>query len=89
MLATGLGGRDPARRDGDPGADRARGDHADGPLELVAARLAGAAAAGRAVAAHAQWSRAKVPDMNEQIRDSISRVRMSFEPKGENLIVQC
>ena len=27
--------------------------------------------------------------MNEQIRDSISRVRMSFEPKGENLIVQC
>ena len=40
MLATGLGGRDPARRDGDPGADRARGDLADGPLELVAARVA-------------------------------------------------
>ncbi len=25
----------------------------------------------------------------EQIRDSVSRVRMSFEPQGENLIVQC
>ena len=29
--------RHPARRDGDPRADRARGDRADGPLELVAA----------------------------------------------------
>ena len=45
--------RDPARRDGDPGADRARGDLADGPLELVAAELAGPAAAGRALAAPA------------------------------------
>ncbi len=32
--------RHPARRDDHPGADRARGDHADGPLELVAARVA-------------------------------------------------
>ena len=45
------GRRDPARRDGDPGADRARGDRADGPLELVAARVAGAAAARGAVGA--------------------------------------
>jgi len=44
-------GGDPARRDGDPGADRARGDRADGPLELVAAELACAAPARRAVAA--------------------------------------
>ena len=37
MLATGLGGRDPAGRHGDPGVDRPRGDLADGPVELVAA----------------------------------------------------
>ena len=36
MFATGLGAGHPARRDDHPGADRARGDHADGPLELVA-----------------------------------------------------
>ena len=38
----------PARRHRDPGPDRARGDLADGPLELVAAQLVGAAAARRA-----------------------------------------
>ena len=38
--------RDPARRDDHPGADRARGDLADGPLELVAAELAGAGCCG-------------------------------------------
>ncbi len=27
--------------------------------------------------------------MTSQIRDSISRVRLSFEPQGENLIVDC
>ena len=43
--------RDPARRDDHPGADRARRDHADGPLELVAPELAGARPAGRAVTA--------------------------------------
>ena len=45
------GRRHPARRDGHPGADRARGDRADGPLELVAAALARAAAPRGAVAA--------------------------------------
>ena len=55
-------GRDPARRDRDPGADRPGGDHADGPLELVAAELAGAAAAGRALAA--QGTRAGGPPMS-------------------------
>ena len=45
--------RHPARRDGDPGADRPRGDLALRPLELVAARVAGAAPAGRALAAAA------------------------------------
>ena len=57
MLATGLGGRDPARRDGDPRAARARGGVADRPLELVAAGVAGAAAARRAVAAAARGKR--------------------------------
>ena len=49
MFATGPGRRHPARRDGHPGADRARGDRADGALELVAPRMAGARCCG--------WSR--------------------------------
>ena len=43
------GGGHPARRHRDPRADRPGGDHADGALELVAAELAGAAAARRAL----------------------------------------
>ena len=49
MMATGPRGGDPARRDGDPRVDRARRDRADGPLELVAAGVAGKAAARGAV----------------------------------------
>ncbi len=45
--------RDPPGRHRHPGADRARGDLADGPLELVAAQLEREAPAGRAVAADA------------------------------------
>ena len=45
--------RHPARRHDHPGADRARGDLPDGPLELVAARVARARAAGGAVGAAA------------------------------------
>jgi RND superfamily putative drug exporter len=48
---------DPAGRDGHQGAYRSGGDSAHGPLELVAAEVAGAAAAGRAVAAAAGRSR--------------------------------
>ena len=44
-------GRDPARRNGHPRADRARGHRAHGPLELVAAALARPRPARRAVAA--------------------------------------
>ncbi len=43
--------RDPRRRDRDPGPDRARGNPADGTLELVAPTVACPPAAGRAVAA--------------------------------------
>ena len=44
-------GGHPARRDDHQGADRARGDRTDGPLELVAPQLAGARAARGAVIA--------------------------------------
>ena len=51
------GRRNPPRRDGDPSADRPRGRRADGPLELVAAPLAGAAVARPALAAAASRAR--------------------------------
>ena len=57
MLATGLGGRDPVRRDRDPGAARARGGVAVRPLELVAARAAGALVAREALPAGGGGSR--------------------------------
>ncbi len=50
-------GGDPARRHRDPGPYRPGCDSAHGPLELVAAPVAGAAAAGGAVAAAAGRSR--------------------------------
>ena len=53
VLATGLGGGDPDRRDDDPRAARAGGGLAVRPLELGAAAVPGAAAAGGAVAAAA------------------------------------
>ena len=49
----GPGGGHPDRRNGDPGPDRAGGHLADGPLELVAADLAGARASRRALTATA------------------------------------
>ncbi len=51
VLATGLGGRHPARCDGHPRTARARGDLAVRALELVAAAAASAAAARRALVA--------------------------------------
>jgi hypothetical protein len=45
MMATGLAAGILLERDGDPGADRPRGHHADGAVELAAAGVAGAAAA--------------------------------------------
>ena len=53
------GGRDPARRDRDPGADRARGDHPDGPLELDPAQVARAGAAASNLRCRREWRPAK------------------------------
>ena len=72
---------DPARRDRDPGADRPGAGHADGPLELVAAGVAGAATAGRARRSPARRPR-------ERRSDGQAKKACRFRPRSFDVGVE-